>query len=106
MSRNSGKRCTVSLPETTDALPHNLCVFYVCVCVCVDVEFYRLWLGRYRLQHVRAKDCPSAKDLGLMLVDTAELRNQLLPSPIRCLEVHIIILYHLLFTSLFSSGNT
>ena len=57
---------------------------------CVDVEFYRLWLGRYRLQHVRAKDCPSAKDLGLMLVDTTELRNQLLPSPIRCLEVLLL----------------
>lgn len=53
----------------------------------VDVEFYRLWLGRYRLQHIRAKDCPTTKDLGLMLVDTTELRNDLLPSPIRCLEV-------------------
>ena len=71
-----------------------VCVVCVCVCVFVclcllDVEFYRLWLGRYRLQHIRAKDCPTAKDLGLMLVDTTELRNQLLPSPIRCLEVRM-----------------
>ena len=77
--------------STLTLSPHDksqsLCV---CVCVsflCVDVEFYRLWLGRYRLQHIRAMDCPSTKDLGLMLVNTTELRNQLLPSPIRCQEV-------------------
>ena len=67
---------------------------HVCELVCLfsaDVEFYRLWLGRYRLQHIRAKDCPTTKDLGLMLLDTTELHNQLLPSPIRCLEVHVHI---------------
>lgn len=52
-----------------------------------DVAFFQKWLGRYRLEHIQAKNCPTEKDLGLILVDTQQLKAQLLPSPLRCLEV-------------------
>ena len=52
-----------------------------------DVMFFQKWLGRYRLEHIQAKNCPAEKDLGLILIDSQELKEQLLPSPLRCLEV-------------------
>ena len=58
------------------------------VLLCIDVVFFRKWLGRYRLEHIQAKVCPTEKDLGLILIDTNQLKAQLLPSPIKCIEVH------------------
>lgn len=58
--------------------------------LCTDVVFFRKWLGRYRLEHVQAKACPTEKDLGLILVDTNQLKAQLLPSPVKCLEVLLL----------------
>ena len=58
----------------------------------IDVSFYQKWLGRYRLEHIQAKACPSEKALGLILVDTRDMKSELLPSPLKCLE----ILYELL----------
>ena len=52
-----------------------------------DVMFFQKWLGRYRLEHIQAKNCPTEKDLGLILIDSQELKEQLLPSPLRCLKV-------------------
>jgi dynein heavy chain len=52
-----------------------------------DVAFYRKWLGRYRLEHIQAKACPVEKELGLILVDTREMKSELLPSPLKCLEI-------------------
>ncbi len=49
--------------------------------------FFRKWLGRYRLEHIQIKACPTEKDLGLILVDTEEMKNELLPSPLKCLEM-------------------
>ena len=53
-----------------------------------DVPFFRRSLYRYRHQHAQALMCPTEKDLGLLLVDTKYLKEQLIPSPLRCLEVH------------------
>ncbi len=58
-----------------------------------DVVFFRKWLGRYRLEHIQAKACPTDKDLGLLLIDTNQLKAQLLPSPVKCLEVHVLRKY-------------
>lgn len=52
----------------------------------IDVAFYRKWLGRYRLEHIQAKACPTEKQLGLILVDTREMKSELLPSPLKCLD--------------------
>ena len=56
--------------------------------------FFRKSLGRYRLEHIQAKRCPLEKDLGLILVDTNHLKAQLLPSPIKCLEVSLYTYVH------------
>lgn len=57
-----------------------------------DVAFFHKWLGRYRLEHIQAKSCPTEKELGLILVDTRDMKSELLPSPLKCLE----LLYDLL----------
>ena len=62
----------------------------------LDVTFFRKWLGRYRLEHIQAKACPMEKDLGLILVDTNTLKAQLLPSPIKCLEVRSTYSVHVI----------
>ena len=56
--------------------------------------FFRKWLGRYRLEHIQAKSCPVEKELGLILVDTRELKLELLPSPLKCLDHLYEILPH------------
>ena len=59
----------------------------MCVFGFSDVLFFRKWLGRYRLEHIQIKACPTEKDLGLILVDTEDMKNELLPSPLKCLEM-------------------
>ena len=54
-----------------------------------DVAFFRKWLGRYRLEHIQCKNCPVEKDLGLLLVSTNTLKSELLPSPVKCLDVSV-----------------
>ena len=55
-----------------------------------DVAFFRRSLYRYRRQHLQAMNCPTEKDLGLLLVDTKELKAELIPSPVRCLDVSML----------------
>ena len=52
-----------------------------------DVAFFRHSLVRYRRQHNQALACPKLKDVGMILVDTNDLREDLLPNPMRCLKV-------------------
>lgn len=56
-----------------------------------DADFFRKWLGRYRLEHIQCKNCPVEKDLGLLLVSTETLRSELLPSPLKCLDVSFLV---------------
>ena len=44
-------------------------------------------MGRYRLEHIQAKACPTEKELGLILVDTRDMKAELLPSPLKCLDI-------------------
>ena len=44
-------------------------------------------MGRYRLEHIQAKACPVEKQLGLILVDTRDMKSNLLPSPLKCLDI-------------------
>ena len=53
----------------------------------LDVSFYRKCLGRYRLEHIQIMACPAEKDLGLILVDSKDMRELLLPSPLKCLNM-------------------
>lgn len=61
--------------------------FILILMVCIDVFFYRKWLGRYRLEHILAKTCPIEKELGLILVDSQDMKMELLPSPLKCLDI-------------------
>lgn len=54
-----------------------------------DVAFFRHSLVRYRRQHNQALACPKLKDVGMILVDTNDLREDLLPNPMRCLKVRL-----------------
>lgn len=60
---------------------------YFFVYFLIDVAFYRKWLGQYRLEHIQAKACPTEKPLGLILVDSRDMKSELLPSPLKCLDM-------------------
>ncbi|KAJ8245285.1 hypothetical protein GJAV_G00269100 [Gymnothorax javanicus] len=52
-----------------------------------DVDFFGERLERYHREHEEAQAIVLRRQIGLLLVDTAELKAKLLPSPLRCLEV-------------------
>ncbi|KAL1023853.1 hypothetical protein UPYG_G00047240 [Umbra pygmaea] len=51
-----------------------------------DVPFYSESLERYHRQHHEALGIQQRRHLGLLLVDTTQLKAKLIPSPLRCLE--------------------
>uniref|UniRef100_A0A6Q2Z4C9 Dynein, axonemal, heavy chain 6 n=1 Tax=Esox lucius TaxID=8010 RepID=A0A6Q2Z4C9_ESOLU len=51
-----------------------------------DVSFYGESLGKYHRQHQEALNIQQKRHLGLLLVDTTQLKAKLIPSPLRCLE--------------------
>ena len=52
-----------------------------------DVEFFATSLEKYDRQYYLAEQCPEKMNVGAFMVDTAELKKQLKPSTMRCLEV-------------------
>ncbi|KAF3826620.1 hypothetical protein GH733_009145 [Mirounga leonina] len=52
-----------------------------------DVEFFRVQLEKYHRQHKDAVALRPTRNVGLLLVDTKLLKEKLIPSPLRCLEV-------------------
>ena len=65
-------------------------IFTIYMYVPVDVAFYRQSLIKYRRQRQQALSCPKMKDIGLLMIDSAELRENLLPNPMMCLNVSCI----------------
>lgn len=53
----------------------------------VDVEFFREQLEKYHRQHKDAVALRPTRNVGLLLIDTKLLKEKLIPSPLRCLEV-------------------
>ena len=76
-----GYYCHTPIAPTTGTNSITFCV------LCLDVLYFRKCLGSYRLQHIQVKACPTEKDLGLILVDTKDMKEELLPSPLKCLEM-------------------
>ncbi len=76
----------------THACMHHKAISQNTLCFVLDVDFFRKWLGRYRLEHIQCKNCPVEKDLGLLLVSTESLKSELLPSPLKCLNVSIHVI--------------
>ena len=57
-----------------------------------DVQFYADSLEKYDRQYFLAEKCPEKMDVGAFMVDTKELKTQLKPSTMRCLEaIHKIL---------------
>uniref|UniRef100_A0A452TJF6 Dynein axonemal heavy chain 6 n=1 Tax=Ursus maritimus TaxID=29073 RepID=A0A452TJF6_URSMA len=52
-----------------------------------DVEFFREQLEKYHRQHKDAVALKPTRNVGLLLIDTKLLKEKLIPSPLRCLEV-------------------
>ena len=52
-----------------------------------DVEFFANSLEKYHHQEEMAKFIVNKRQLGMLLVDSIEMKNLLIPNPIRCLDV-------------------
>lgn len=53
----------------------------------VDVGFFSEQLEKYHRQHKDAVALRPTRNVGLLLIDTKLLKEKLIPSPLRCLEV-------------------
>ncbi|XP_071825285.1 dynein axonemal heavy chain 6-like isoform X2 [Apostichopus japonicus] len=52
-----------------------------------DVEFFSETLERYHSQHAQAEIIKVNRNIGMLQVDAKDMKNKLIPSPLRCLEV-------------------
>lgn len=52
-----------------------------------DVQFFSDQLEKYHRQHKDAVALRPTRNVGLLLIDTKQLKEKLIPSPLRCLEV-------------------
>uniref|UniRef100_A0A8C5NZ98 Dynein, axonemal, heavy chain 6 n=1 Tax=Jaculus jaculus TaxID=51337 RepID=A0A8C5NZ98_JACJA len=52
-----------------------------------DVKFFSDQLEKYHKQHKDAVALRPIRNVGLLLIDTKQLKEKLIPSPLRCLEV-------------------
>ena len=52
-----------------------------------DVEFFSEALERYNRQHAGAEAIVLRRSIGMLMVDAVQMRNKLIPSPMRCLYV-------------------
>ncbi|KAB0403145.1 hypothetical protein E2I00_012481 [Balaenoptera physalus] len=52
-----------------------------------DVKFFSEQLEKYHRQHKDAVALRRTRNVGLLLIDTKQLKEKLIPSPLRCLEV-------------------
>ncbi|KAM5227834.1 dynein axonemal heavy chain 6 [Ctenodactylus gundi] len=52
-----------------------------------DVKFFSEQLEKYHKQHKDAISLRPTRNVGLLLIDTKQLKEKLIPSPLRCLEV-------------------
>uniref|UniRef100_A0A8C8W0I7 Dynein, axonemal, heavy chain 6 n=1 Tax=Peromyscus maniculatus bairdii TaxID=230844 RepID=A0A8C8W0I7_PERMB len=60
-----------------------------------DVKFFSTQLEKYHKQHKDSVALRPTRNVGLLLIDTKQLKEKLIPSPLRCLEVLNLMLPHL-----------
>lgn len=58
-----------------------------------DVEFFADQLDTYHKQHKMALKIKEKRPIGMLLVDATKMKGLLTPSPLRCLDVSIAILW-------------
>ncbi|XP_010633543.1 dynein heavy chain 6, axonemal [Fukomys damarensis] len=60
-----------------------------------DIKYFSEQLEKYHKQHKDAVALRPTRNVGLLLIDTKQLKEKLIPSPLRCLQVLNIMLPHL-----------
>lgn len=62
--------------------------FLCCVRVSdAEVAFFGDSLDKYHREHKEALAIKQKRHLGILLVDTTQLKDKLIPSPLHCIEV-------------------
>jgi len=62
-------------------------VLYSWTCGCTDVTFFAEVLGIFDRQHKMLLQIMEKRPLGLLLVDASKLKESLIPSPLKCINV-------------------
>lgn len=63
---------------------------WVCACVSVfssDPEFFHEALDRLHRQHAMATAIAEIRHIGMLTVDATDMKDLLMPNPLRCLDV-------------------
>ena len=61
-------------------LPHGVVTF-------ADVKFFAESLAEYKRQHEETTNIVENMNVGMLLCDASKLKQKMLPSPMKCLEV-------------------
>ena len=57
-----------------------------------DVKFFAESLAEYKRQHEETTNIVEKMAVGMLRCDASKLKQKMLPSPMKCLEVHEIFL--------------
>jgi len=68
-------------------ISHFLCCVSVLFYVDAEVAFFGDNLDKYHREHKEALAIKQKRPLGILLVDTTQLKDRLIPSPLHCIEV-------------------
>ena len=64
------------------------------MCLCnLDVSFFSESLEKYNNEHEQAVGILEHRPIGMILVDCKKLKEVLIPSPLKCLEVGDVYVY-------------
>lgn len=71
-----------------DYLLHAInCLSLFANCLNLDVTFFSESLDKYNSEHEQAVGILEQRPIGMILVDCKKLKEVLIPSPLKCLEV-------------------
>lgn len=76
----------------------------LCVCLNLDVAFFSESLDKYSSEHEQAVGILEQRPIGMILVDCKKLKEVLIPSPLKCLEVSKLA-YNVLIIMACDIGN-
>ena len=68
------------------------------MCLSADVAFFAESLARYHKQNRMAEAIILKRPIGTLLVDAVNMKNAIIPSPLRCLDVSRLSTIKTIFT--------
>ena len=71
--------------------------------LCLDVSFFSESLEKYNNEHEQAVGILEHRSIGMILVDCKKLKEVLIPSPLKCLEVRQAMLITVCLQSFLSA---